>query len=913
MPVIMLGSYLTYRSIDQYYTFAIRYNSAASALPLTRAVEYQYTALLQRIRSAAYFNKRTTELDSIHLYLPPDSLLKLNEHLPQSGFNYVKGNILNAGKLQKAKIKYRGDHLYHWGYDKKSLRIKTTKNKLYNELRSFNLQAPKSSEQLNNYLSYKLAEMIGLLSPYTQLIRTYINDEYQGIHVLVEQPKEMLLRRSNVMPGDIYRGETIGKDGFMDSGLDSLFQSTAVWDKMAENNHYDRNQNAPLAQLIAFIKKRNSDEVQAKLGDLLDLKAWGRFSAFESLAQTKHYSEHHNWRLYYDPWKEKVIPIIWDPVGWTKGLRQKPSSDLQDYTIVSSLHHLLFMNGDFLRHRSRVIQDFYASDKDDKFISLVEDTLSSMEHEIRTDPGLRPADPELVINDMRAFAQGIRQRLSSLEIAHIRDNSTINYVLHPGKLELEVIGHRPVNRLQLILDRNVDNLPRIDARYRTSEDNVVVVDLHAGTSISGNHINVKAGLISNMKVYAKSANKHPRRGLEVKPGYYTLSLQETVASHLIAVRIDTGNGWETANRVTTIKPGIFDSMHSVLSQPPSPTPLTWSGEITVSGIQTIEQPLIIHPGTKVKFNTGATLILKNRLHMEGTEEQPVRFIPLYPGQKPWGAIVLIGEHANGSLLSHCEISEGSGLKGELFEYTGMLSIHNVQDVTVRHCLFQNSHMVDDMVHAVYADIEFRHCTFRNSFADALDLDISRAVIDSSLFEGSGNDGVDMMNTHATITRSSFKNSTDKGISVGEDSQLLAVNNRFTGNLIGIQSKDRSQALLFNQTLNNNQQALHAYKKNWRYGTGGEIYISKSRLLNNDKPIEADKHSTMLLFDSFVDNSFENHRIKAIEVDDEKPSLATAHKEFVPPITPWHADITQTLQEHGAGLLEQASITRRGAH
>ncbi|GIT27929.1 MAG: hypothetical protein CM1200mP41_39730 [Gammaproteobacteria bacterium] len=44
-----------------------------------------------------------------------------------------------------------------------------------------NLLAPRTDEQLNNYLSYKLADSMGLLSPRTELTRVFINGEDQGV------------------------------------------------------------------------------------------------------------------------------------------------------------------------------------------------------------------------------------------------------------------------------------------------------------------------------------------------------------------------------------------------------------------------------------------------------------------------------------------------------------------------------------------------------------------------------------------------------------------------------------------------------------------------------------------------------------------------------------------------------------
>ena len=141
-------------------------------------------------------------------------------------------------------------------------------------------------------------------------------EKIRGIRVFVEQLDESTLRAAQVMPGDLYRGEIIGKDRF--TGIDKtikLFNSSAVWDKMAANNHYDLESMAPLDKLLDLIRRRESPEAQAELSTVLDMAAWGRFSAFEALAHTKHFSKSHNWRLYYDPWRGKIAPIVWDPAG----------------------------------------------------------------------------------------------------------------------------------------------------------------------------------------------------------------------------------------------------------------------------------------------------------------------------------------------------------------------------------------------------------------------------------------------------------------------------------------------------------------------------------------------------------------------------------------------------------------------
>ena len=87
---------------------------------------------------------------------------------------------------------------------------------------------------------------MGLVAPRTELVRVFINGKDRGVHFLVEQLRETTIRQANLMPGDLYSGEIVGKDRYTDSGVHSLFETPAVWEKIAVNNHYDEDAKAPL-------------------------------------------------------------------------------------------------------------------------------------------------------------------------------------------------------------------------------------------------------------------------------------------------------------------------------------------------------------------------------------------------------------------------------------------------------------------------------------------------------------------------------------------------------------------------------------------------------------------------------------------------------------------------------------------
>jgi len=255
---------------------------------------------------------------------------------------------------------------------------------------------------------------------------------------------------------------------------------------------------------------------------------------------------------------------------------------------------------------------------------------------------------------------------------------------------------------------------------------------------------------------------------------------------------------------------------------------------------------------------------------------------------------------------------GSGLKGDLFEYSAMLSIHDVDDVSISDCIFRDNHIVDDMVHAVYASIRLDRVIFKNAISDALDLDICEADIKNSLFEGSLNDGVDLMSTRATIVGSDFQNNGDKGISVGENSDLIGINNTLVRNTIGVQSKDRSTAVLFNNSLIENSIALSAYKKNWRYGDGGELFIGKSRIIGDEVTDVVDKYSFIQLFDSYLSSSgLEESSYIDIFAIDSRAEFVSSESEIFPKNNIGGTNLNKAMQTISQELLDQVKGSVRG--
>jgi hypothetical protein len=912
LPATVFGTYWAWQTADRYWTFVVRYDSGSLLTSLLEVGQQQFELMTRQLRlGVSTISPPGTALESINLFVPQSNLSKLNSHLPQTGFRYVKARMLVDGRLIKAKMRYRGTFVSHWGYRKKSIRIKTSKGKLYKGLRTFNLIAPKYPEHLNNYLGYRLAADMGLIAPDSRLVRVNINGEDQGVHILVEQLKELTLRRNNLMPADIYRGELIGRHSFDGATVDSLFFSATAWDKISTNNHYDLESNAPMEKLIEIVKSRHTELTQKSLAEILDLEAWGKFSAFEALTQNYHYDDVHNWRIYYDPWRQKFIPIVWDPAAWAWG--QRPGRETVRAIVMTRLHEALFLNGDFLRARAKALDDYLTSAKPARFLDLVRQTRALMEQEIQTDPGLRPLNGALVVEAMKKLEMFIQTVFSGLGEPSLSDAPPVSYARTSTGIRLAVGGDRPAHRVRLSYGAPITRIPTARIIY-LGKYGRRTIEASGGVTVSGNDLMIEGGFLPNLSLNQEAILPHPdARDLNGKLGTFEVAVSDAVdPADLVSVSVDLGSGWQLTEQISSIELAPFDQVFMPASERPLITPLRWSGRVEVTGTMVIDQPLVIGPGTDILMAEGASLIVKRRLLAEGRANAPIRFVPAKSGQKPWGTVALLGRTADGSRLANCEMAHGGGLKGALFEYSAMFSIHGVRDVKISDCLFRDSKLVDDMVHAVYSSIKFKRSVFRRSFSDALDLDISEATIENSVFEDSGNDAIDLMTTRAYVIDTVLKDSGDKAISVGEGSQLVAANNLMMGNSIGVQAKDGSTAILFNHTMSENKKALDSYKKNWRYNGGGEIFATKSFFINNSEQITLDKHSEIQIFDSYLDGDVKPHkRLKLFGVDARDRKKAMFPGEYLPPSRDLRTKIEDVFGPLNNAILINRNDNRRG--
>jgi spore coat protein CotH len=856
LPMVVMFVHWGLRTGQQFAQFGLRIDIAPFEFTLRETGKLEFAHMLRSLglqfSGTVPRDDDGCTLRTVELFLGDEEIETLDADLPYSGEHNQGGRLRFQGTDYDVSLRYRGDTVLHWGYFKKSFRVTTKKGQLVEGMRKFNLVVGKTDEQLNNHLSYRLANRLGLITPTCELVRVFVNGTYHGLYELTEQLEEGTLRRHDRMPGDLYSGEMIMLDN-IEGTTNRVFEYPRVWSKVAANNHYELASRAPLERLHAILQGNPDESSLAALAQLVDLDRFARFSALEVLTQTQHNDHRHNWRLFWDPWRLRFEPVVWDIVGWHESMRPEGNQGVDLEIISSQLHEWLHMHAEFLRARYRHLHHFFAGGHDDAFLAEAERELEQALLALRADPNAMPQNANRIVAAMADFTAFIHRAFRAVEANYVNGTETLRWcpAAAGGAIDLEVATRRPMNAVEIDFDG--PQMPTSVKLVLLRDGAEQTTDLTSHSSLSTGALRVPVALISELArefEYRGRANSLRNSRRRVVATSLRLVLDGVDVGRIREVWALRDEGRDPFQRTATLSRRPVGTLFQ-LATPPNTTFRSLAGEIAIKGVTEVVDPVRIAAGTTFRLDPGASLLFRNRVIAEGTKEAPIRFEPTEGGQAPWGTIAINGPQCADSVFRWCTVRGGSGYKVPLEEYCSMFSVHNCTGIRIEDCAFSENREYDDMIHVMYSEVVFDRVTLTAARADALDCDISTVIIKNSSFPRSGNDGVDLMTTRALVLDCTFEGNGDKGISIGEGSRLIGLRNRFRGCSKGMEAKDGSIAWLANCDIRGCKKALNAYKKNWRYDSGGYITVTKSFVGENGSLPTADVWSRAQLLDCQV--------------------------------------------------------------
>jgi len=876
----LLLPFFFFRSLAEFESVAIRFppdvqREMARPDAVWRAFLYKLESAGRLLRYNVHEERVPTERmwanGEIHLHVPGAVWDDLLRDLPASGERYRKIQVWNAGQYRKARLRIRGNSGFHWLFDKRSLKVKTSKKHLLRGFRHINLSVKIPYVES---MSHEVAREWGLLTPISWPVQVFTDGRLYGTMRFVEDIDESFLRRHGRMPGHIFKGEgsPFTNEWHHGTPVNFLLRNPYVWPLLAHDNTLGRSYRGELVAMARLVGQEGTGGWRPLTG-LFDRRTVVRHIAYHLFLNEWHAVDGNNLKLYLDPLSGRLEPIVWDPyLGSNERLFSGDPNP--HYPVLNSVFHKLAADprlmqevfafledrlrhpGGILRRIDRLRRDLRRhreSFKIERFNPWFPVSEQFFEANVNTLKGNRSRILERIgRTSLQAMPRGNAVLLGCSGLAGVRLRS----------IELRVPrGATP----RLVADRNLDLEP------------------DTGDAPLHGRLDPVPGSPDRWRFTLDQP-------LLILPGYTGINRVETVplAHTVFFTGGCTPVGARAVNAITgdPVKIDLVDSWPAPpddvihpwsLPGPFPPPPPPANGWLPATDSAPFRAPwpvwrihgdhrlgsLVIRPGTRVLLDEGASLLVHGKLQAEGTAAQPIVFEPATENA-PWGCLALLGPGASGSVLRHVRFTGGSLDRPPLvtdpwegtrepggLHFTGMVNVHRAEDVLFDRCEFSHNVIGDDALHVADARVRIESCRFLDTVSDALDMDYGGGRVAGCRFERVGNDAVDLMTSSPVLTGNVMIGCGDKGVSAGERSDPLIYDTRMERCQVGVQIKDGSDPLILNCSITGCETGIDAYRKNWRYGTGGRGRLVNSVVTGNGTDLSIRKESRLIVRASII--------------------------------------------------------------
>jgi hypothetical protein len=789
-----------------------------------------------------------TSLPSFYLYADEQDLESLESNLPASGkLEFKKSHIKvdNPELSSEAEFRYRGGMDLHWLYEKKSIRIKLPPYTTYRNERQFNLVNPSTIHTITDWVSYDMARSIGLLTPEYFPARLFINNETNGLHFFLSKVDESFLRKNNRMPGSIYSGDTIyvpepfgksdgvGEKVYAYKGRPSLWFDERLWQKDASRNMESENNREDIELFIKTVNEPDPMVFMEKFELHFDKKQFYRFWALDKLVGSDHHDLFHNHRIYFDPYLGKFEPIEWDIRFWT----------ISKSLSVTPFYKQILLNPVLRYEHDLVVYDLWKTYTVSNVNKMINEADSKIKSELAADPYRHQPDGYLKYGgfgkalpfsmDEYSKAVDVLKKVYNFRHKLIDERLGFSNAIFKvenisgkeSKVTIALSGNSPVDfDPWSLIPESLHKDVRLFRIYENKSYPVLMGQgkdkLYPGIAIIEGYkfANISNGMETRvMESYSQS----PIHYEYLIKGAETGDIEKLIGINAITsekVIINKVVDLPSDEKTVSLHPWELLEKESIEKE------IVLSGTIEVNEdkFYTKEQTVKILPGTVFKLAKNRSIYFFGKVLAQGTEDLPVRFERKQQDQA-WGAVVIHGQEATGTVLSHIVVSGGSITKHNLVSYPGQFNIHDVNSFLLEHCSISDNTIGDDALHVAYSNGVINNCFFKNTAFDAIDMDIVNVSLSNSKFINIGNDAIDLMNSKSKISYVDINGTGDKCISIGEASEVSVENSLLKSCVLGIAVKDQSRVNVKDIKFNLEKgKAIALYRKNARYSKGGEI-------------------------------------------------------------------------------------------
>jgi parallel beta-helix repeat protein len=806
----------------------------------------------------------------------------LNSLLPASGDIYHKAYLEVDKNAYKVKVRYRGDNYWHWIYPKKSWRIKMRKKQILDGQRLLNFINPKSRTIIDNCLADSLASLLGILAPHHSFVQFYVNNRYMGVYDMVDQIDEHFLRRQHQMPGNIYYGE----EGI----FKPMWKEASSWEKPSSRSSGEKSDERDLQYFLDVLNKEPVESGKKALENILDTKKYLGMYALDQVLGIARQDTHHNHKLYFEAWKGKFEPVVWDVTG--NELWPDPQSIFLN-TPFNPIYGKMFIYPEFIEEKDRILWQAIQGRLSTKNINALIDSMCDLiRPDVYADLNKDYVDETRSPFRKRPFTnQEFENHIEFMKLLLEQRQEFVRQELSRNSLAMCLHQERNRDaRIVGVIDAYADeeagsllnelNVSADSGAFLPAGEYELWRDSNLNSSFDESDVRISAAQVTPANAHAvqfhlselllPGRSKAPHR--EGREAYLSYTLRRSPLKYTFFL-ISRGRPYSGGEHAPHLK--ITAEAKNSVTGDPSKVQILTSAEaldrggkigsysyhpwlegrlprpqkrVFAGGDHTVRQDLvfaahdtvIIEPGARFLIDSGKSIVSDGVVISHGTAKNPVVFTAL-DKTRPWGIVALHGEKSMNSTFTHCIFEYGGIAPPGLILHTGMVNIH-YSSARFDSCLFRRNRVGDDGVHGVHSVVNFSACTFDSICSDAIDFDYSNGIISHCIFKQSKGDAIDLMTSNPVIEYNYVSGAADKGVSVGEMSSPTVFNNVFTRNSKGLAIKDRSNPLIVNNIIMENDSGITAYEKNTHYGGGGLGTVANTILRDNGINFQEDKKS-----------------------------------------------------------------------
>jgi hypothetical protein len=828
-----------------FYTELIS-QSVSSQKPINKElVKFTAVRFLNKIDAINPFISRTA-LDQHHYPIIDiklkrknvDHLSEVVERAKENGYmssdfgnnTYTKVKLFMDGNKYDAKLKLHGNTQQHYQNNKKSFRIKLSKEgKYYKNMRRFSLVLVEESS-INTIFSYKLLQYFTGLKVNSFFVKVKINGIDQGLYLLEEKIQKELLERNGLSGVDILKPYDHWDNQFGGHWVPYSFEPS-----------YTKHQNISkkdTGQLYRYSKLYNESLAYSDLSNLVELDKFAKHEALRVLFNNFHLATGDNQRLLYNTSSGKFSPYFRSEGVLKKLTIDKSNSDNtitfeQDlYGVHSvtknSLLIRLIRNNDFRKNRN-----FYLSQllKDREYIlNLYQNLLNKHIEAIASDPTInsgsrltkyyeREKYDNLVYN-FNVIENYLNYSKALVEIKKINDYKHILKIIPDSNVPIKInnieFTGKGSNHSVVIkrLGANLEKTILVKDLSDFFQNELYVLDLDDQLSTSINKYKYEiiddSGQLDFTDLQISFNNVIIDKELKKKNIYYsfideTRSFKDKSIENFIKHNSDINLEVDKDKKRITIKTGLYE-LHKNLILP-------------------FGYSLVIEKGTIINISSDKSILVYGSIHLNGVRNDPVIIKNLEKG-KPFGVFAGIGNKSWDVNISNLDISGGSEAVLNGIHFSGALSLYSYKKAMIENSLIHHN-VADDGLNIKNTDIFLENNNFISNSSDQVDLDFCKGYVlnnkfffkqssdnyqDINIFYDDNGDGLDLSGSVVVVKDNHYSNFLDKGISVGENTQAFITDNIFENNNISIAVKDQSDVYVSSNKYENNKIEIEIFQK-----------------------------------------------------------------------------------------------------